>query len=194
MFVVTVDQSRSRSTKDRVGELVDALSGTSTVSAFERSVGDEVQGVLEDPRALAEVILIVIREGGWHLGIGHGQIDGIPVSARAGSGPAFINAREAVTRAKKSDPSIALVGGETGLAVELEMMARLIASVEDRRSPAQRDVVDRLEAGKTGAEIAAELGISAQAVSQRRIAARYDVTVGAVDVLTAMARRWQENS
>lgn len=194
MFVVTIDQERSRTSNDRVSGLLAVLTSVETVSAFERSVGDEVQGVLDSPHSLAQVVSIVIREGGWHCGIGLGEIDGIPDSARAGSGPAYVHARDAVTRAKKAVPSIAVSGGVESLARELEFTARLIASVEERRSPAQWDVVTRLEAGMSGADIASELGISAQAVSQRRIAARYDVTAGAIDVLASMARRWQENS
>ena len=70
---------------------------------FERTAGDEFQGVLDHPAALAAVVERLLREGGWNIGIGIGEVEEpLPENARAGRGPAYLHAREAVTAAKSS--------------------------------------------------------------------------------------------
>ena len=62
MFALTIDQHRSRSGRDLVPELLAALSGVRTVLPFERTVGDEVQGLPADAATTLEALLIVLRE------------------------------------------------------------------------------------------------------------------------------------
>ncbi len=107
MFVMTIDQRGSRRVGDRVEVLLAALAdvvaawGEGVVRPFERTVGDEVQAVLDDPDLTLDVALRVLRLGGWTVGIGVGAVDEpLPASARAGSGEAFVLARTAVERAK----------------------------------------------------------------------------------------------
>jgi len=67
MFVLTVDQQGSRRVGDRVDALLRELAPLAgrdgVVRAFERTVGDEVQAVLDDIGAEAEQrILSVLQE------------------------------------------------------------------------------------------------------------------------------------
>ena len=62
-FVLTVDQRGSRRSADRVPEALSALSGVPTVLRFERTAGDEFQGVLDDPAVVVDVVRRLIRDG-----------------------------------------------------------------------------------------------------------------------------------
>jgi hypothetical protein len=109
MFVLTIDQRGSTSDVDRVPELLAELSALSSAGRFERSVGDEVQGVLERPADVVDVALHALRGGRWYVGIGVGAVDlPLPASPREGSGPAFVAARLAVDRAKASAAHVPL--------------------------------------------------------------------------------------
>jgi hypothetical protein len=114
MYVMTIDQRGSTTDVDRVPELLAELSALSGAGRFERSVGDEVQGVLEHPADVVEIALHALRGGRWYVGIGVGAVDRpLPKSPREGSGPAFVAARLAVDRAKASAAHvpIAVVAG-----------------------------------------------------------------------------------
>ncbi|OMQ15094.1 hypothetical protein A7K94_0211915, partial [Modestobacter sp. VKM Ac-2676] len=89
-FVVTVDQRASRRAPDRVPAALRALVGVPVVLRFERTAGDEFQGLLDDPAAVVEVVRRLVREGDWSIGIGTGSVQWpLPASTRAGAGPAF---------------------------------------------------------------------------------------------------------
>jgi len=64
MYVLTIDQARSRRSPDRVPELLAALSDVGVLAPFERTVGDEVQGVPADAAAALAAIRICFAEGG----------------------------------------------------------------------------------------------------------------------------------
>jgi hypothetical protein len=111
---MTIDQRGSTTDVDRVPDLLAELSALSGAGQFERSVGDEVQGVLEHPADVVEIALHALRGGRWYVGIGVGAVDQpLPKSPREGSGPAFVAARLAVDRAKASAAHvpIAVVAG-----------------------------------------------------------------------------------
>lgn len=109
MYVMTIDQRGSTSDVDRVPELLAELSALSSAGRFERSVGDEVQGVLERPEEVVEIALHALRGNRWYVGIGVGPVDlPLPASPREGSGPAFVAARLAVDRAKASAAHVPL--------------------------------------------------------------------------------------
>lgn len=113
MFVLTIDQKDSRAGADLVDALLAELADIEVAVPFERTVGDEIQGVISDPDALVSAVLIALRAGEWHIGIGIGAIDSpLPNSTREGRGPAFILAREAVDAAKSSRISVAVRAGE----------------------------------------------------------------------------------
>ena len=74
--------------------LLAELHRKSTAGRFERSVGDEVQGVVEKPAEVVDIALHCLRSGQWYVGIGVGAVDlPLPASPREGSGAAFVAAR-----------------------------------------------------------------------------------------------------
>lgn len=179
MFVLTIDQRGSRTGKDRVPELLAALAHIPTRLAFERTVGDEIQGLLESPAAVVEAALCALRSGHWHVGIGIGEVH-LPLPARSheAAGGAFLAAREAVERAKKSGERVPLcVRAETASEKEVEAEAQaaaaeavlvLIGDLVRKRSASEWRVVDALVASPAPRQIdvARDLGISPQAVSK----------------------------
>lgn len=168
MFVLTIDQKGSRRGTDAVPELLRRLSGIATVAGFSRTVGDEIQGLLADPAAVRTAILRVLRDGGWHIGLGVGPVeegswsDGVT----SGRGAAFLAAREAVESAKRSPSNLAVRSDAAReRAAECEAAWHLVAELVDRRTDAQWRVVDAAEGGAAGVEIAESLGVTPQSVS-----------------------------
>jgi len=164
-----------------VGDRVDALlrdlapmaGRDGVVRAFERTVGDEVQAVLDAAELAVEVALQLLRTKAWSVGIGVGEVDEpLPESVRAGSGTAFVLARAAVERAKSRTRPVPLAveGGAGDLARDAESVLTLLGALVTRRSPAGWAVIDAF--GALGPEatqeaVAKHLGVSQQAVSQR---------------------------
>ncbi|MFS0700686.1 hypothetical protein AB6N24_12010 [Cellulomonas sp. 179-A 4D5 NHS] len=181
MWVLTIDQVGSRRVGDRVDAFLDELGAladarrlpTGAVRAFERTVGDEVQGVIDDPELVVEVALDVLRRGGWSVGIGAGDVrDPMPASTRAAEGAAFVHARAAVEAAKSRARAIPLAvrGHDDDAAADAEGVLVLLAATVRRRTEAGWAVVDAM-AAEPGAprqeQVARRLGITQQAVSQR---------------------------
>jgi hypothetical protein len=194
MWTLTIDQEGSRRVGDRVEPLLADLAAASPLTSaspgavvlpFERTVGDEVQGVLADPDLVVDLALHLVRVGGWSIGIGAGTVDTpLPASSRAASGTSFIHARDAVEAAKSRLRSVALAvrGPRADLAAEAEGVLVLLGSVVARRTAAGWSVVDRLVAAGASArqeDVAAALGISQQAVSARLRAALWFEEVAA---------------
>jgi hypothetical protein len=176
MLVITLDQQGSRRVGDRVDHLLTELRRfrrRGLTRPFERTIGDEVQAVLEDPALAVDVGLHVLRLGGWSVGIGAGAVDvPLPASARAASGAAFVLARRAVERAKSRlrPVPLAVEASNAVRAGEAEAVLTLLGSIISRRTDAGWAVIDAL--GSPGApatqhSVAAHLGITQQAVSQR---------------------------
>ncbi|MFF0271566.1 transposase [Kribbella sp. NPDC004536] len=176
VFVLTVDQRGSRSTSDLVPELLSSLNRRprrgGLLRRFERTAGDEVQGVLSEARTTVDVIVELLRTDSWYVGLGVGDVtEPLPRSTRAGSGDAFVFAREAVTRAKSSPHHVNVVGSNPRSAEQVETVLWLMASVLRRRSERGWAVADLLGDGLTRREIGVKLGISQSAVTQRAQAA-----------------------
>jgi hypothetical protein len=171
VVVLTVDQESSRERPDRVPDALAALAGVPTRLRFERTVGDEIQGVLDDPAAVVAALEVLIRSGEWNIGIGIGAVETpLPDQARAGRGPAYLRAREAVTAAKSSPWRVRAVGdGDPARA--LESATWLWAALLSRRTPRGWEVADLVDRGLTYEEAGARIGISQSAVSQRAAAA-----------------------
>ncbi|GAA5229137.1 hypothetical protein [Paeniglutamicibacter antarcticus] len=168
MIVVTIDQRKSRSGPDKVEDLLQRLARAYEVARpFERTAGDEVQGVLQDGPAAVLLALEVARTGEWSVGIGVGAVEmPMPVQTRAGRGPAFEHARDAVERAKNSNGSLAL-SGPGAEAERLEAELQLIALVNARRTETSDEAGILVSQGLTQQQVAVRLGISQQAVSAR---------------------------
>ena len=168
MIVITIDQRRSRTGPDKVNALLSRLAKDfSVLRGFERTAGDEIQGVLENGIVAVDLALTVASTGEWSVGIGVGKVElPLPAQTRAGRGEAFEYAREAVERAKKSSGSLA-VAGAGAHAGRIEAELQLIAMTNARRSEPSRAAGTLVAQGLTQQEVAARLGISQQAVSQR---------------------------
>jgi hypothetical protein len=171
VVVLTVDQDGSRSGSDQVPAALASLADVPARLAFERTVGDEFQGVLDEPAAVVSTLEALLRSGEWNIGIGVGPVETpLPDQARAGRGPAYLSAREAVTRAKSSPWHVRAVG-EGALVRALESAIWLWAALLARRTPRGWEVADLVDQGLTYEEAASRIGISQSAVSQRAAAA-----------------------
>ena len=198
MFVLTIDQRHSRTETDRVPVLLDILREVCATSpplaGFERTVGDEIQGLFGDAAGAVAAVRAVVREGGWHLGIGIGPIEGV----REGRGSAFVSAREAVDAAKSSGDVAVRAGGDAAVSPlmvsTIEVMCRFLAATIAGRTEAQIQAVRALDSGLTGRQAARELGVSASAVSQRRTAAGYDLEMRGWEVLEELMSAVQGGS
>jgi hypothetical protein len=171
--VLTVDQrgSTKPAATDRVPDTLAALAHVGMLRPFERTAGDEFQGVLDDPAAMALVAERLLREGGWSIGIGVGEVEQpLPESTRAGRGPAYQHAREAVTGAKSAPWRLRVTGDQPRVRA-LETTLWLWAAVLGRRTARGWEVADLVDAGATYDEAAKRLGITQSAVSQRAQAA-----------------------
>jgi hypothetical protein len=195
MYVLTIDQRGSTHDVDRVPELLEVLGAYPGVR-FERSVGDEVQGVLEDAALAVDAALAALRSGHWYVGIGIGPGTLAPdASPREGSGAAFVAARRAVERAKSAAghvPAAVVAGSQepeaAAACANAEAVLRLVGRLVQDRTEAQWRVVDALRekssgekgsgakgggaAGQGGGRhglqklVAQDLGISEQSVSR----------------------------
>jgi hypothetical protein len=176
-YVLTVDQRSSRSGADRVPEALDLLnSSPGAVLPFERTAGDEVQGVLGDPGAAVDAVARLVRLGGWSIGLGAGPVQTpLPDSTRAASGPAFLFARRAVEAAKQRPARLAVRGAVPADAGDAQAVLTALAVLLGRRSEPAWEAIALVEAGHTQAQAAAELGISRQAVGQRLAAGLWDL-------------------
>ena len=173
MYVLTIDQRHSRTNQDRVPRLLDALADVPSVAAFERTAGDEVQGLLDDPASVRAALLTALRDGDWHCGVGVGEVDrdSFATSTRAGRGPAYLAARDAVEAAKSMTGSVAVrvpdnAGEEAAAwAADCEAVWTLVAGLVLGRTEAQWRAVDAVDRSPTQAAAAEELGITPTSVA-----------------------------
>lgn len=171
--VLTVDQRGSRAGVDAVPELLGVLAPGSLPAppllGFQRTVGDEIQGVVDDASTLVEAVGRALRLQAWNIGIGFGSIEApLPSETRAGRGPAYVRAREAVTRAKSAAHHVVVVGAVGDPRGEhLETVLGLWAGLLERRTARGWEVHDLLAEGLSYSVAGQRLGVSQSAVSQR---------------------------
>jgi len=171
MYVVTADQQGSRKRPDAVPDTLAALDsayGDDLVLAFERTAGDEVQGLARDADVVVRVVADLVRRGGWSIGVGVGAVESpLTHSVRAGRGAAFVHARDAVERAKQYPTATAVAADDAKSAERAETALWLLAGLLQRRSEAGWEAVDAMRDVDRQADAAAKLGISPQAMSRR---------------------------
>ncbi len=175
--MVTADQKSSRTAADAVPELLRHLeeagrhAGRGPLLAFERTAGDEVQALFDDPDAVVDAVVQLLRHERWWVGVGLGSVDGpAPSSARAGRGAAYLAAREAVESAKTTAAGICVSAASPAVsdaARRAEAAAWLLAALLGRRTPEGWEVAELMDRGARQVDVAAELGVSPQAVSRR---------------------------
>lgn len=190
MFVLTVDQIDSQHRADRVEPAlrdIESRYSRRLVTPPERTAGDEFQIATDEGTVALDLALHLVRAGDWSVGVGIGDaVQPLGSSVRAMSGSAFINAREAVTTAKKRPVRFALVAD--GEAAGLDPLIRLLLALRERRTPEGWELFDLLdgEAPVTLTDAAGRLGISVQAASQRALTASLRLDREARDVLGTM--------
>ena len=194
MFVITADQIDSRHDRDRAGEMIAELVvafGPAFTLPPDQTAGDEIQLLAPDAATALAAVLALQRAGHWSIGLGIGDVrTPLPDTTRQASGGAFVAARAAVTRAKKAearfslevDPAVDLAGDPVGDSAGdrasgraaplldadgVESLITTLLLLRQRRSKEGWAAIDLLASGMSQVDIAAELGISAAAVSQR---------------------------
>lgn len=162
MFVINADQRDSRSEADRVPDLLAAVEECSAVLPFERTVGDEVQGVFANAADVLAALEVILRSGRWSVGIGIGPAE-LAQTPSASRGSAFIAARSAVEIAKNRWQEIA-VCSPAGPVEPAQTLAGFTGHWIEKASDRQWEVL-RLARSHTQREVAERLRISQQAVS-----------------------------
>lgn len=170
-YVLTINQRDSREVGDLVPDLIRSLRHLPASVPFQRSVGDEAQGILADPAAAVEAALLAIRQRRWNVGIGVGEIHPpLPGSVLDAEGFGLVYARRAVERARSAGERIplAVAGPDAAVAAEAQAVLRLLGQIVASRSEAEWKVLDLLTPGARGQQkyVAELLGISTQAVSK----------------------------
>jgi len=209
MYVVTADQRDSRSDRDRAGELMHALNadfGRDFMLPPDQTAGDEIQVMISDAATALDAILLVHRTNHWSIGLGIGSVrTPLPASTRQATGGAFIAARDAVTRAKRTDTRFALAAttavdspadADDLEARDLEALFGMLLLLRQRRSAEGWQAIDLVQTGLSQAEAALRLGISTAAISQRLKAAAWRAEQAArpalVKLLISLHRRTTE--
>ncbi|GAA1227442.1 DNA-binding protein [Rhodoglobus aureus] len=194
MFVITADQRNSRRSADAVAEALGKLNAERAddlALAAERTAGDEVQMLVNSPQATLEIALELTRTGQWSVGIGIGAVPApFGTTVRATSGPAFIAARTAIDRAKKSPAKCAVESDPTSeLARDIDPLLELLILMRNRRTDNGWQLYDLLSTGITQADAAEKLGISPQSASQRALVAGLRTEEDAVVALANLLDR-----
>ena len=171
LFVVTINQRDSRDVGDLVPELLREFRFIDTVVPFQRSVGDELQGVVGSAGVAVDVALKAIRYRRWHVGIGVGEVHSpLPERITDAVGYGLVYSRRAVNRAQKTGERIPLAveGPDSEVSAEAEAVLRLLGQIVHTRTDAEWNVLDLMTPGARGQQklIAQELGITTQAVSK----------------------------
>lgn len=192
MFVITADQIDSRNDRDRATEMIASLTadfGHAFPLPADQTSGDEIQVMTADAAVALGVVLALHRAGYWSTGLGVGEVNTpLPESTRQSSGGAFVAARNAVTRSKRTDARFALEDAAAAAAAhaagpdareltgdEVEALVTMLLLLRQRRTSEGWEAVDLLRSGLSQVKIAASLGISTAAVSQRVKSAQWRV-------------------
>ncbi len=158
--------------------MTDLNARTDLVRPFERTAGDEVQGVVASAEAVTDLVLRMVATRWWSVGIGIGAVvRPLPAMTRAGSGPAFSHARTAVTAAKSRPTHLCVVADDAEAARSAQTALDLVAALLQRRTERGIEAAALATQGLSQVDIAVKLGITKQAVSQRLLAADWHLEV-----------------
>ena len=186
MFVITADQIDSRNDRDRASEMIARLNadfGPAFLLPPDQTSGDEIQLLTADADTALNIVLALHRAGYWSIGLGIGDVrTPLPASTRQASGGAFVAARDAVNRSKRTEARFALEaaatvppGDPTLAADEVEAIVTMLLLLRQRRTNEGWEAIELLRRGLPQVQIAAALGISTAAVSQRLKSAQWRV-------------------
>lgn len=176
MFVITADQVDSRSRPDLVAPALAALnerSGERLLLPVDRNAGDELQALTADAATAFDIVTTLARGDAWSIGLGIGSVrTPLPDHTREAAGDAFVAARAAVTRAKRTPTRFAaeaIVSPQP--AEDVESLVGLLLTLRAGRTRAGWELYDLVSSGMTQAEAGARLGITPQSASDRARAA-----------------------
>ena len=194
MFVVTADQVDSTQRADIVGRTLESIGeqfGDRLALPPDRNAGDEIQALTPDAATTLDLVLTLTRERAWSVGLGMGGVrTPLPRSTREATGDAFVAARTAVTRAKRTPARFAVDGvADPESAADVEAVLTLLLTLRESRTPAGWELYDLVASGLTQADAAARLGISPQSASDRARAAGLRVELAALPALTRLLAR-----
>ncbi|MBH0010459.1 DNA-binding protein [Salinibacterium sp. SWN1162] len=147
--------------------------------------------LLTSAHAALDITLELTRTEQWSVGIGIGTVP-LPYgpNVRATSGAAFLAARVAIDRAKKSPAKCAVESDpENELARDIEPLLELLILLRTRRTANGWELYDLLSTGITQADAAERLGISPQSASQRALVAGLRTEEEAVRALANLLDR-----
>lgn len=140
------------------------------LARFVITLGDEFQGLLRDGSVIPQLVRMVelYPHRDFRLGFGFGTIDTpIPYKAINVDGPALHNARAAIDRAKLEDrPGGVFVGFGPQIDRIAYGYARILRHVRERMTAQQRRVLQLMSTELRQNEVADQMGITKQAVSQ----------------------------
>lgn len=169
--VILLDQKRSRRSSDLVQVWLEDLNSDSTLRFLlppERTAGDEMQALTDQPETLTHIALRALQSSQWWLGVGIGDVaTPLPGTVREGRGEAFMLARRALIMAKKKRAVGLRVLAQYGDATDLEAGLRLMRVLYERRSPRAQLIAELHLAGLSTVEIGRKLGVSQQAAAKQ---------------------------
>lgn len=171
MFTLTINQRDVRKDGDQVPQLLKDLRNIPALLDFDRSVEDEIQGIVESAHQAVDAALIALRSGKWFVGIGVGPVnEPLPNQIKDATGHGLVYARRAVDRLHSGPERVpvAVEGPLRDEAAQAEAVLRLLGHIVQHRTAAEWRVLDLLTPGVRGQqkEVAHELGITTQAVSK----------------------------
>jgi hypothetical protein len=171
VYLVTLKQRDRRGDGDLTDEMLRTLSGIATLAPFQRSGASLLVGVPERAEDAVDATLRALRTNQWLVGLGVGSLyEPVPREAQYIQGIALGYAHTAVERSEHTGERVPLsvIGPDASVAAESEAVLRLLGQIVSTRSSAEWAVLDLLTPGVRGQQkhVAAELGISAQAVSK----------------------------
>jgi len=177
---ILLDQRQSRGGYDLVEPWLRDMEDPSLafLLPFERTAGDEMEALIDDAATLTEVVLRALRTSAWWIGVGIGSVEQpLPESVRQSQGSAFVLARQAIQEAK-AQPGRIRVLAEGRDAGDLEAALLLMGVLFSRRHNPDSPVNRLRKSGLTIVQIADQLGITKQAVSQQLRVARTEEQAG----------------
>lgn len=191
--VILLDQRRSRTSPDVVNSWLVEVNGDPGLRfllPFERTAGDEVEALIAEAATLVSVSLRALQTSEWWLGIGVGEVTRpLPSSVRESHGSAFLLARQAIEEAKRRRTGDLCVRAQRGDPSDLEASLLLIKALYAERPRRAREIGRMRQAGLSQSQIAHQLGISVQSVSQQLRAAHWIEEQAGRSLVSRLAER-----
>lgn len=186
-IVVVIDQKRSRDrTTVPIQRLLESLDGDRRLEiGWERTMGDELQALLQRPRVLPFVIEAAIRHDAW-IGIGIGEVEERGRSVLESTGSAFRHARQAVDAAKKVPWGCTASGAGEWCAI-LDQSLALYGTILRQRTAEGWAAVDLRDSNPRAVDVAESLEVTPQAVTKRLRAAQYRAGLKGRDLVAGLA-------